>query len=391
MMTKAGNPPSDKVKCRRALRELHELQNHVQSLLQTAKGFFIYRVAVSPGGLDKPRVILVSPAIREVAGITDPYNFESWFACVHPDDLSRVIKANKQSIATGMPYDQLTRWYHRLRKEWIWVRTMSQPVFNTRGVLTHFNGLCLDVTARKRAEQKLVEQRRQLRALVSKLTVAEESERRRIADGLHDDISQLLAAVRLKLSLLETAPDLRKARSLAHEAGDYLAQMIRTSRSLSFDLASPVLHRFGLEPALEDLCEKMSAEHGVRFLFRTDAQARTIPDDVQTLVFHAAREVMRNVVRHAGAGRATVDVCTRGRSMILTVQDDGVGFDKERLTARGSSRGLGLFTVRERMEYLGGRFSVTRVAPHGTRVTMVVPLAALPAPPAKRHDRSSLP
>lgn len=374
MKDKAGRQSGAKVRGHRVAHELRELQNHVQSLLRTAQGFFIYRVAVTSAGLDKARVVMVSPSIRDVTGITDPYNFESWFVNLHPDDVPRVMRANERSVATGVPYDEVARWYHRLRKKWVWLRTMSQPVFNERGELTHFNGVCIDVTARKQAEQQLVEQRRQLRALVSQLAVAEEHERRRIADGLHDDISQLLAAARLKLSLLATATDMRKARGLARDAGDYLDRMIKTTRSLAFELASPVLHRFGFEPALEDLCEKMSAQHGIRFAFKAQMQAATLPDDVQTLVFHAVRELMRNVVRHARASRATVDIRTRGRSLILTVQDDGVGFAESRLMASGPDRGFGLFSVRERMKHLGGRFSVTRTAPHGTRITLAVPL-----------------
>ena len=383
MRAKAGNRPGEKLKGRRVARELRELQNHVQSMLRTAQGFFIYRVAVGPGRLDKARVILVSPSVRDVSGIEDPYNFESWFSSLHPDDIPRIMEANERAVATGVPYDQVARWYHRLNKKWVWLRTMSQPVFNERGLLTHFNGLCIDVTARIRAEQQLVEQRRHLRALVSQLAVAEERERRRIADGLHDDISQLLAAARLKLSMLAAAPDLRKARDLAGEAGDYLDRMIKTTRSLAFDLASPVLHRFGLEPAVEDLCEKMSLQHGIRFEFSTDARAKALPEDAQTLVFHAVRELMRNVARHARAKRATVDLRTRARSMIVTVEDDGLGFDEGHLPVRGPDQGLGLFSVRERMEHLGGQFSVVRVVPHGTRVTMRVPLLASPGLSAK--------
>ena len=343
-------------------------------MLRTARGFFFYRVAVVGGKLGKARVVLVSPSIVDVAGIEDPYDFNSWFAGFHPDDMPRIMRANQYSITTGAPYDEVARWYHGKRKEWIWVRTLSQPVFNSRHRLTHFNGLCVDVTDRKQAEQKLIEQGRQLRALVTQLTVAEEAERRRIADGLHDDISQWLVAAQMKLAELAGNPAQPVIRKLAHEASGYLDRVIHASRTLTFDLASPVLRRFGFEPAVEDLCEKISERHSLRITFKTDQRPKPLAEDIQTLVFHGVRELLRNVARHARATRARVELRVRDNLLCVTVTDNGVGVAEARRSGNGPGLGFGLVSLRERMEHLGGRCVVAQAKPRGTHVTLLIPI-----------------
>jgi len=150
----------------RDFQELGELNADMYSILHTAQGFFFYRVAVERGDLSKSRVILVSPSITDVAGITDPYDFESWFAAFHPDDKPGIIEANRRSVVSGTPYDQVARWFHQQRQEWIWVRTIAQPVFDDQGELTHFNGLCLDVTAHKKADEALKESELRFRSLI---------------------------------------------------------------------------------------------------------------------------------------------------------------------------------------------------------------------------------
>ena len=153
-------------------RELHELRGHVQSLLHTAKGFFFYRVAIEPGPASKIRVVMVSPSITEVTGMKDVDNFDSWFTNIHPDDKPKIIEASNHSVATGNPYDQVARWYHPVRCEWIWVRTVSQPVFDSTGVLTHFNGLCIDISQQKQSEEVLRESESRFRSLIEDAPVA---------------------------------------------------------------------------------------------------------------------------------------------------------------------------------------------------------------------------
>ena len=158
--------------------ELSDLKGHLQSLLQTARGFYFYRVAVEPGTPPRLRVVLVSPSILDVMGIKDAQDFESWFTGLHPDDKPRIMEAHQHSAATGALFDQEARWYHAGRGEWVWLRAMSQPLYNAGGVLTHFNGICIDITTQNRSEE----------ALARSLERLQEAERRyrTVAEFTHD-------------------------------------------------------------------------------------------------------------------------------------------------------------------------------------------------------------
>jgi len=137
------------------LTELLESAENLRSLLENAHDFVVYRVAVDPEAPHGGRVVLVSPSMRSLLGVEDPYDFRTWFSDIHPDDRKRVTEANRASWERGIPYDQAARFWHAQRDRWIWVRTLSTPVFDAVGRLTHFNGLVLDVSEQMAARQAL--------------------------------------------------------------------------------------------------------------------------------------------------------------------------------------------------------------------------------------------
>lgn len=169
---------------------LRKSEANLRSLLENARGFGVYRVAADPGNPYGGKVTLASPSIREVLGIEDPYRFESWFENVHPDDLPQIVEANRSSLERGEPFDQSGRFYNADKEEWIWFRTISNPVVDDAGNLTHFNGLTVDVTAQKRAEEALQASYQTLEQRVEERT-GEIERRRRVAEGLRDILATL--------------------------------------------------------------------------------------------------------------------------------------------------------------------------------------------------------
>ncbi len=125
------------------------------SLLEDAIEFAIYQIAVDPSHPYGGRVVMYSPSLKEIAGIDDPSNFDSWFINIHPDDKQRVIKANRRSWMEAVRYDETARQYNKTKGEWTWVRTISTPVFDSENKLSHFTGLVLDITEQKLAEDEL--------------------------------------------------------------------------------------------------------------------------------------------------------------------------------------------------------------------------------------------
>jgi PAS domain S-box-containing protein len=138
-----------------AERALIESEANHRALLETAHSFAVYRLALDPTAPFGARVLMVSPSIREIAGIEDPYDFSQWFDKVHPDDQERVHAANVRSMQLLEPYDEITRTYHPMKQKYVWIHTVSHPTKNADGEITHYNGLVIDATEQKEAEEQL--------------------------------------------------------------------------------------------------------------------------------------------------------------------------------------------------------------------------------------------
>lgn len=238
--------------------------------------------------------------------------------------------------------------------------------------------LVLDLTERVRAEQRLLESRQELLALYSELALAEERERRRIARGVHDEIGQILAMVNVRLGELLDEPQAADARSL-EEVRRQVESAIQASRSLTFELSSALLYELGLEAALGSLAERYEKHHGMRVDFAAEAQPPTsmrsaVAEDTAVILYRAVRELLRNVVRHAGAKSARVSLERDGNRVRITVADDGVGFDAARAgESCGENGGFGLFSLRQQLASMGGRLEVHSAAGEGSRVVVVAP------------------
>ena len=246
-------------------------------------------------------------------------------------------------------------------------RTASLLVTNAR--------LQQEVAKHKQAECQMFEQQSQLRALASEVSVAEERERRRIAIGLHDDIGQVLALLKLKVGELTEVEPCEGTRQLLEDIRDLVNQAARATRSATFELSSPILYELGLEAAIQSHGEQQAQQHNVGFHLESDHQVLTLADNTRVVIFRIVRELLCNIWKHARACNATVFICRVGNHLQLTVEDDGVGFDVARVSHTfGSKGGFGLFSIREQITGIGGRFEVVSSIGAGTRLVVTAPL-----------------
>ncbi|MHC4403238.1 MAG: sensor histidine kinase [Planctomycetota bacterium] len=224
----------------------------------------------------------------------------------------------------------------------------------------------------------------QLRVLASELTLAEQRERRRLAQTLHDHFQQLLVAAKLKMGLLLRRTEEEGSRRLLRQLGELLDDLINASRSLTVKLSPPILDHAGLSAALEWLAQQMEENHGLRVTLDAQTDAEPQSEEIRILVFQAVRELLFNVVKHARVDGASVTVTQpTDQQLCVVVTDSGAGFDASELeTTSTFEGGFGLFSVRERIRLMGGRVDVHAAPGKGTRVSIVAPLVG---PPPRWH------
>jgi signal transduction histidine kinase len=232
----------------------------------------------------------------------------------------------------------------------------------------------------------------QLRRLTAELTQAEQRERRRLAQILHDHLQQLLFGAKLQVGALRSENvDLSVLTPALAQLEDLLHQSINASRSLTVELYPPILRAEGLEQVLEWLVSWVRDHHGLDVELSTEIDAVPIAEDVRVTIFHAVRELLFNVIKHAGVGRARVRASDAGDDRLkIVVSDEGAGFEPSRVHGTADpSAGFGLFGVRERRESLGGELDLDSSPGRGTRVTLLLPVSMIEQ--SEQHSEAGVP
>jgi PAS domain S-box-containing protein len=233
-------------------------------------------------------------------------------------------------------------------------------------------------------EERVGERTRQVRALASALALAEQQERARLSQVLHDDLQQLLYGQLLRLRVLRDgldAEDLALVEGELDEMGRLLRQAIELTRTLVAELHPPGIDPAGLDVAIQALAERMTREHGLHVAVEVTTPVAEVDRDIAALLLPMVREVLFNVVKHAGTPSARVAIAQDDHRLSLVVADDGQGFDaRGEVSPMPERRGYGLSSIQERLSLIGGRLEVASQPGAGTRVTIHVPLA--PAQPS---------
>lgn len=214
---------------------------------------------------------------------------------------------------------------------------------------------------------------RRLKQLASELTLAEERERHRLASELHDSTIQRLAAVQLELECAEVrcATDDNK-RPIARPIG-LLEESIHELRTLIFELSPPVLYELGLDAALDWLAKQAEQRWSIPFDCTIEGDFTAVDQKLSILLFQSARELMLNVGRHSEANQAKLSARRDDTGVIISVEDNGIGFSlDDPINKPPREGGFGLFSIRERMELLGGSLDI-RSSDNGSKLTLRLP------------------
>lgn len=262
-----------------------------------------------------------------------------------------------------------------------WFQAHIYPVKGERGEIRNVIMLYEDITERQWATEDL-------QRLSSELMSAQEAERKRISQELHDELGQALTAIRINLAALEKelGPALTPANGerLA-ESGTLADQMLQHVRELSHDLRPTMLDELGLVPTLRWYVGRFAHRLGLEVQFEAAGLEERLAAELETALYRIVQEALTNVARHAGARRVCLRLERNALRVITTIEDDGVGFDVRRWAAAATpALGAGLFGMRERAALRGGSFTIHAHPGQGTRLVIELPLIP---PQPEREER----
>jgi PAS domain S-box-containing protein len=293
-----------------------------------------------------------------------------WAEGVHPDDLDRrmatYVSAFDGRRAFTMEY--------RLRRhdgEYRWVLDQGVPRLAPDGTFLGYIGCADDISERKRAEEQLRASHERQRDLASRLLRAQEVERRRLAREMHDDLTQRLAVLAIEIGKLEQQPDLPGPLTESlRRTRDQLVKLSEDVHALSRQLHPSILDDLGLVDALRSECVRFQQREGLVVTCQAENVPAGLPRDTALCLYRIAQEALRNVARHAEARRAEVSLTGYDGDVLLTVSDEGKGFD---LHGARSRPGLGLASMEERARLIGADLSIQSHPGKGTTISVLVP------------------
>ncbi len=348
-----------------------------------------------PFGIGYPdgRLGYINKAFERLTGYTrEELKSLDWANVLTPLQWRSIEKTKLQELySTGEPA-RYEKEYIQKNGSRVPIELLVHMIKNDQGLPLYYYSFITDITDRKQAEeslrnanaileqkiqertQELAKRATQLQALAGELTLSEQRERSRLAKILHDQLQQLLVAAKFRAAMLGRGGD-ELTKQATKEVESLIDESIAVSRDLTAELSPPILHEAGLKAGLQWLVRRMADKHGLFVDLETEEDG-SIPEQMKILLFDSVRELLFNTVKHANTSSATVNVRRIDDHLQVTVSDPGVGFDPATMPAAGGGGiGFGLFSIRERLELMGGALQIQSAPGQGSRFIMALPVS----------------
>ena len=345
-------------------------RKHAENVIRESEQRFLLVANTAPvliwmSGTDKLRNYFNRPWLEFTGRSLEAELGNGWANGVHQEDLKRCLDTYSQASDRREPF----RMEYRLRArdgKYRWLVDIGVPRFNPNGSFAGYIGSCIDITDQKRTEEALASMGR-------RLIEAHEEERTWIARELHDDINQQIALLAIELERWSQHPSKSAVdlRDHIHHARERLSDIARDIQALSHRLHSSKLEYLGIVAAANSFCRELSGQQKVQVEFNSADMPRNVPKEISLCLFRVLQEALQNAVKHSGARHFHVELRGTSEEICLTVSDPGVGFDWHGAMNR---QGLGLISMRERLQLVNGEFSIDSNPGRGTTICARVPL-----------------
>jgi PAS domain S-box-containing protein len=314
------------------------------------------------------------PVWLELTGQSAEEAREQWTDAIHPDDRARVVAAWSRFLKEGGYYEAEFRLRGR-QGPYRWFSSRAVPVGAKDGPIRERIGTITDITRRKEAEESLRRQGEQLRALTTRLQQVREEERTLVARELHDQIGQILTAVKMDVDWFARRLSLQNESEVSNRVAaslDRIRDATQSLRNICTRLRPGVLDDLGLSAAIEWQLKEFSSLTGIQSYVCIPQEDFPLDAERTTAIFRILQEALTNVTRHAQATMVRASLAQQDGKVVLVVQDDGRGISEAELDAPRTS--LGLLGMKERAEACGGELQIWGDPGKGTTVAVQIPL-----------------
>jgi PAS domain S-box-containing protein len=288
-----------------------------------------------------------------------------------PDHATRGDPSIQLQFASIQGRYESEGWRVRKNGAQFWAHVILTPLLDETDKLRGFSEIVHDITERKRAEEDLHSYADRLKTTSRRLVEVQESERRLLANELHDRVGQNLTALGINLSIVASGLPPGSKPELGARLEDCNALVegtVDAMRDVMAELRPHALDDYGLPAALRSLATGFSRRTGIHVAFEKEGRGTDLPKPVDLAMFRIAQEALNNVAKHANAQRVEIAIRRRNGSAVLSVRDNGVGFDPLRIDGPRADAGWGLLIMRERAEAVGAHFTLKAGPNSGVQV-----------------------
>lgn len=234
--------------------------------------------------------------------------------------------------------------------------------------------VCRDITDHKRTHQKLLDYQENLKVMTQELSSIEDNTKQQIAVKLHDNIGQSMALSKITLANISKNMSFTEIKKKVDSAISLLTEAIKNSRDLTYEISPPILHELGLGEAVKWYIKQIRKIFDIKFQFRGIQEANLLSENTKILLYKSVIELINNIIKHSNASIVTITFKEFKNSFRIVVKDNGVGFKVYTEQQLAKDKKFGLFSIGERIRYIGGEFKIDSDVKKGAKITIKIPI-----------------
>lgn len=308
---------------------------------------------------------------------------------VHEEDREQTAEAMKNLFKP--PYTCYVEQRAITKFGWRWLAWSDKAELDENGKVVAIIGSGRDISDSKKAEQEIklaniklehllkeaTKRKTELEKLSNDLVVVEERERKKFSRELHDSLGQVLTTLKINLDLSDATmqEDILKSKEYIEECRNLVDEAVREVKQISYDLRPSVLDDFGLNAALRLQASQFQKRVGIPTILNLEVEDRRFDPTIETVIYRIVQEILTNIVKHSQATQVSIQLFKRDNVLALTVSDNGIGFDMDKLSKREEQEAhFGLRNIQERVEFLGGKLYIDSTMGKGTEISVEIVL-----------------